>query len=297
MAIQWYPGHMHKATKEIKQNLSKVDVIIEVLDARLPYSSQNPVIQALDSQKPRIKLLNKQDLADPEITAEWIEAFKQTSTVNALAVSASEQGKVKHAVHTAVEQFVSINKRSTRSVNALITGIPNVGKSTLINGLAGKHIAKTGNEPAVTKGMQRIDCGQGLMLFDTPGILWPKIHNEHSGYRLAFTGAIKNTAMDADDVAFYACEYVMTHYPEQLMAHFKLDQLPETEMELFQAVGENRGRLGKGGKVNLYQMTEIFLNELRAGLIGRLSYETPAMIEREEAVLRAKAAKDEQANR
>jgi len=179
-----------------------------------------------------------------------------------------------------------------------IIGRPNVGKSTLINSIAGKTIAKTGNEPAITKGQQRISLGNKITLLDTPGILWPKIHNENSGYRLALTGAIKSTAMDSDDVAFFASDYLLKHYAERLMERYQFSTLPETEMEFLEQLGAKRGCLRAGGHVDLEKVSALLLNELRSGKLGPLSFETPAMVDVEKAeveVMKAeKAALKEQ---
>ena len=163
----------------------------------------------------------------------------------------------------------------------MVTGIPNVGKSSLINCLAGKHIAKTGNEPAVTKGQQRINLRNGIMLLDTPGILWPKIDNPNGTYRLATTGAIKDTAMTYEDVAFFAAEFLLANYSDRLEERFKFDQLPRSEIELLEIIGAQRGCLRAGGKVDLERVSTIFINELRAGILGPVSYETPAVIKEE----------------
>jgi ribosome biogenesis GTPase A len=171
------------------------------------------------------------------------------------------------------------------AINALIMGIPNVGKSTIINTLAGKVIAKTGNEPAITKGQQTINLHNGIMLVDTPGILWPKIDNENSGYRLAVTGAIKNTAMSYDDVAFYAIEFFLKAYPNLLMQRFKLTELPPTEAEFLEIAGRQRGCLSEGNVVNIEKISRILLTEFRDGILGRISLETPAAAEQEKIVV------------
>jgi ribosome biogenesis GTPase A len=164
-------------------------------------------------------------------------------------------------------------------------GIPNVGKSTLINILAGRMIAKTGNEPAITKTQQRIAIGNGIILLDTPGLLWPNVENKNSGYRLATTGAIKDTAINHDPIAFFAAEYLLHHYPSYLKTRFQLEPLPETEQQLMDAIGKNRGCLRSGGRVDMDKVSKILLTELRAGMIGRISLETPAMMEQELAEL------------
>jgi len=194
MAIQWFPGHMHKARKEIKEIMPKIDMIIEVLDARIPYSSENPLVKQLRGDKPCIKLLNKSDLADPEITQLGRDHFQSERNIKATAVTQEQHEQIKQSLQLCKQVFPQRNL-SVRPIRVLIMGIPNVGKSSVINTLAGRMIAKVGNEPAITKRQQKIILDNGIELMDTPGFLWPKIHNVNSGYRLAVTGAIKSTAM------------------------------------------------------------------------------------------------------
>jgi ribosome biogenesis GTPase A len=186
---------------------------------------------------------------------------------------------------------------SGRLINTLIVGIPNVGKSTLINILAGRMIAKTGNEPAITKMQQRIAIGNGIVLLDTPGVLWANLENKNTGYRLATTGAIKDTAINHEQIAYFAADYLLQHYPEHVKTRFQLEQLPASELELLEAIGKSRGCLRSGGRVDMDRVSKILLAELRAGMIGRMSYETPEMMEQELAeltIIRAeKAAKKE----
>lgn len=276
MSINWYPGHMHKATGEIKDMLPKVDCIIEVLDARIPYSSENPQIEQLRQDKPTIKLLNKMDLADPKLTDEWINEFQQDQSVKSFAVTTLEPDKIKNLIHRIKTMFPG-HEEKAHPLNVLIMGIPNVGKSTIINTLAGRHIAKTGNEPAVTKGQQKINLNNGIMLWDSPGILWPKIENQQSGYRLAATGTIKNTAIDHDDIAFWLADYLIQQEPEKLKARYELENLPQTELEFLETIGHKRGCLASGGRVDLDKISKQFLNDFQDGLIGRVTLETPKM--------------------
>jgi ribosome biogenesis GTPase A len=284
MSINWFPGHMSRAIKDIKDLLPKVDLIIEVLDARIPYSSANPVIEQFRGAKPGIKLLSKSDLADPAVTLQWLAHFQRASDVRALAVSTEQPEQIRNLLHVC-RQLTGGKTDKLGNITALITGIPNVGKSTLINTLAGKSIAKTGNEPAITQGQQRIDLHNGLVLIDSPGILWPKIHNAASGYRLALTGAIKDTAIDHDDVVFFGVAYWLEHYPALMRQRFKFETLPATELELLETVGRQRGCLTHGGRVDLHKIASVVLNEFRSGMLGAISLETPAMAEAEQIVV------------
>lgn len=294
MSIHWYPGHMHKAQKEMKELLPQVDLLIEVLDARIPYSSENPAIALLRGDKPCIKVLSKSDLADPDITAIWQDHLEQERGVKTFATTTDQPGKMKLLIDLC-RQMLPVKDAGIKTINTMIVGIPNVGKSTLINILADRVIAKTGNEPAVTKSQQRINLGSGIVLFDTPGILWPKVENPNSSYRLATTGAIKDTAMEYDDVGFFAADYLIKAYPELLKVRYKLDTIPDTELAFLDMAAAARGALTAGGRVNMHKICELLVNEFRSGKIGRISLETPAMIEveeREMAELAAKKAAD-----
>jgi ribosome biogenesis GTPase A len=290
MAVHWYPGHMHKAQKEIKEVLPQVDVLIEVLDARIPYSSENPMIAQLRGDKPCIKVLSKTDLADPSVTADWQHYLEQERSVKTFASTTQEPAKMKQIIDLCRKMLPERNA-SVKDINTMIVGIPNVGKSTLINILADRVIAKTGNEAAVTKSQQRINLGNGITLFDTPGILWPKLENPNSGYRLASTGAIKDTAMEYDDVGFFAADYLIKTYPDFLKERFKLDVIPDTEIAFLEMAAASRGALMRGGRVNLHKICEVLINELRAGKLGRISLEKPSMIEQEVQLMAEIAAK------
>jgi len=289
MAIQWFPGHMHKARKEIKQVMPKIDLIIEVLDARIPYSSENPLIAELRGDKPCIKLLNKSDLADAKVTQLWIDHFQAARNIKALAVTQEQPAKIKQTLKLC-RQFFPDRNVSVKPIRVLIMGIPNVGKSSVINTLAGRFIAKVGDEPAITKRQQKIILDNGIELMDTPGFLWPKIHNVNSGYRLAVTGAIKSTAMEYDDVALFAAGYFSDAYPQLLCKRYKLDELPQGDMQVLEAIAKKRGCLQAGGAVNLHKVSEILLNEFRAKLIGAMSLETPEMIHAELDAMRSESS-------
>jgi ribosome biogenesis GTPase A len=274
--IQWFPGHMHKAHKQIKEVLPQVDIIIEVVDARIPYSSENPLIAAIREKTPCIKVLNKSDLADPEITQQWIEYLEQDQDIKAIAITTSKPEQV-HQITKLCEQMLPNRLGQDKQIRAMIMGIPNVGKSTIINILADRIIAKTGNEPAVTKNQQRIRLPSGIMLSDTPGFLWPKIENANSGYRLAVTGAIKDTAIEYEDIAYYAAEYLIEHYLPRLQKRYEFEETPQSDHELMELIAKRRGALRAGGHFDIYKVSTILLNELRSGALGPISIETPAM--------------------
>jgi len=240
--INWYPGHMHKASKEMRQIIPQVDLIIEVIDARIPFSSQNPMLAEIRGDKPCIKVLSKSDLADPVLTKQWQDYFEQENNVKTIALSTQQPEKMRDLLELCHKMVpIQDSASGANRLQAMIMGIPNVGKSSLINILAGKVIAKTGNEPAVTKMQQRIKLDQGIVLLDTPGVLWPKLENRHGGYRLAITGAIKETAVSNDDIAMYAVDYFRTQYPQLLKERYQLDELPIDEMSLLGMIGIKRG--------------------------------------------------------
>lgn len=301
MAIQWYPGHMHKAQKEIREALPKVDLVIEVVDARIPYSSTNPqvsqFIAAEVNPKPVIRVLNKCDLADASITQLWCNAFDQMHGTKSLAITSKHPEQVRKINALCHKIFPDFEEKG-RPIKAMIMGIPNVGKSTIINLLSGRTIAKVGNEPAVTKRQQRIDLDNGIILFDTPGFLWPKIENTNSSYRLAITGAIKDTVVEYDDIAYYAAEFLRDHYPEMLKKNFELEELNGDTTQLLDDIGRRRGCLQSGGRIDLDRVCKIFIHEYRNFTMGPISLETPKMVEQElvevEEQLRLKAEKDEQ---
>jgi ribosome biogenesis GTPase A len=294
MAIQWYPGHMHKASKELKKILSTVDLFIEVLDARIPFSSENPMLAEIRGDKPCIKILNKSDMADAEKTQQWQEYFEQEKNVKTLALTAQEPDRAEDILELC-HKMMPGKSDSVKNIQALIMGIPNVGKSTLINTLAGRQIAKTGNEPAVTKLQQRIKLDRGIVLVDTPGMLWANLENPHTGYRLAVTGAIKETAFDNVDIAYYAIAYFKKQYPELIKKRYELTELVGNELEMLETIGAKRGCLRAGGQVDLERISKILLTEFRSMMLGPITLEIPDMMEKElielEEIRAKKAAK------
>ncbi|GFO68026.1 ribosome biogenesis GTPase A [Geomonas limicola] len=275
MTIRWYPGHMSKALESIADLIKKVDVVIEVLDARLPLSSSNHQLQALRRTKPWVKVLNKPDLADPAVTAAWLKQFKGESGVSALAISAKKQLEAKKLIKLC-KQLSPKSGRPGFPVRVMVVGIPNVGKSTLINTLAGKSLAKVGDKPAITTVNQRIEL-DGIVLSDTPGVLWPDMDDQEGAYRLAASGAIGANALDYHMVALFAAEYLMRRYPELTKSRYKLVELPESPSALIEEIGSSLGCLIAGGEIDLNRASEAFLRELRAGKIGRISFEEPAL--------------------
>ena len=274
MVIEWFPGHMAKAKRQIAEVMPKIDIVIEVLDARLPVSSSNPLLEKLRGYKPCIKVLNKSDLADPAVTKSWVAYFDQLAGVKALPIEASKRSTVGQ-ITDLCRRMVPNRGVPGKTLRAMVVGIPNVGKSTLINTLAGRKIARVGDKPAITTCPQQIDLRNGIHLADTPGLLWPDIHNQKSAYRLAATGAIGDAAMDYVDVALYAAEYLMKHYPKPLAARYKFQDAPESASELVDRIGRRRGCLIAGGQLDQQRASELLLRELRAGLIGRVSLESP----------------------
>ncbi|WP_425272959.1 ribosome biogenesis GTPase YlqF [Parageobacillus thermantarcticus] len=281
MTIQWFPGHMAKAKREVQEKLKLIDIVFELLDARIPMSSRNPMINEILGNKPRIVLLNKADMADEAITQQWITYFQQQQ-LRALAIDAQTGTGIKQIVAASKEmlkdkfaKMAAKGIKNPRPMRALIVGIPNVGKSTLINRLAGRNIAKTGDKPGVTKAQQWIKVGKEMELLDTPGILWPKFEDEEVGLKLATTGAIKDTILNLQDVAVYALNFLKQHYPERLKERYSLDGIPEEIAELFAAIGKRRGCLVSGGAIDYDKVAEIVLHDIRTEKLGRISFETP----------------------
>ena len=292
MQIQWFPGHMNKARNEVKAALPKVDVLIEVLDARIPYSSENPMLRELRGNKPTLKVLAKSDLADPQLTKEWLAWHERKDGVKARAITTDNIPLIR-SIPSLCTRMLPHKQDEGKRIMAMIVGIPNVGKSTLINALAGRTIAKTGNEPAVTKGQQRINIANGFSLLDTPGMLWPKVENPASGFRLAAVGSIKETAMEYEDVAAFIVKYLLKHYADRLQNRYQLDPMPTDMLETLDTIAKKRGCLGRSGVVDYERVCKIVITELRSGMLGPMTLETPSLIETEVAELEIElAAKD-----
>lgn len=280
MTIQWYPGHMAKALRLVSERLKNVDLVLEIRDARIPYSSSNPKVAELCKNKPRMIILNKANMADVKVTNQWIEYY-QNQGLTALPVDLitgfNVDKIVPYAKAALKEVFMKEREKGLkeRPIKALIIGIPNVGKSTLINTLAKRKVAQTGDRPGVTKAEQWINVNEQMMLLDTPGVLWPKFENQMIGLRLAVTGAIKDEILNLDEVAIFALDYIKTHYPNQLQERFKLSEIPDDHIELMDAIGRARGCLLPGNRINYDKVIHLILHEIRNQLLGRISFETP----------------------
>ena len=275
MAIQWFPGHMYLTKKAIEERVKAIDVVIELLDARLPGSSANPMLAELTGHKPALKVLNKQDLADPVQTAGWLAHYSALPGTRALALDASMATPARALVQ-ACHELAPNRGGMAKPMRVLICGIPNVGKSTLINTLTARRAAKTGDEAGITKLEQRITLADDFYLYDTPGVLWPRIIVAKSGYNLAASGGIGRNAFNEEEVALELLEYLKTHYPQALTSRYKLAQVEAlSDEDLLTAIGRQRGALQSGQRVNLQKAAEIVIYDFRAAALGRVTLETP----------------------
>ncbi len=289
--VQWFPGHMKKAKDIIVNNLKLVDVVIELLDARIPYSSANPMLQEIIAGKPRLVALNKSDLADRAITKRWVEYFKKQG-IPAVAVDAPQGRGIKQLVAMTEElarpmtdKLVSKGAKA-RAARVMILGIPNVGKSSLINRLAGSNKAKTADKPGVTRAKQWIRLGGNLELLDTPGILWPKFEDMTAGLKLAFTGAINDEVVDRELITGVFLQTMASMYPERLQERYKLTgELPKEPHELLELIGRKRGCLVKGGIVDTEKAQRIVMTDFRSGKLGTVSLDMPPEAEAQDIEL------------
>lgn len=276
MATPWYPGHMNKARRVIAEALPTKDVVIEVLDARMPKASSNPVLTRLRRGKPCVKVLCKSDLADPAVTAEWLSFLerREPDNVVALALSKMRPEEIRTKVVGACQRLAPNRSGPGKMVRALIVGIPNVGKSTLINTLMERKVAKVGDEPAVTKAEQLVTLKSGMLVSDHPGILWPSIEDE-AAMILAVGGAIPDTVLDYEEAGFFAAKAFLEHYPQRLVERFKLDPLPDSPLDLLEAIGRKTGCLRAGGVVDRQKAGGHLVHAFRSGKLGRISLERP----------------------
>ena len=281
MNIQWYPGHMTKTRRQIQADLKLVDLVAEIIDARIPISSRNPDIDEIVGDKPRLIILNRADQADPAMNKAWGDWFRQRGwwvmETNARDGKGVNQfsAAIKSALKDKIEQWKAKGLVG-RPVRAMVVGVPNVGKSTFINQVAKKKSAKAGNKPGVTRGKQWVNVDPGLDLLDTPGILWPKFEDEITGMHLAFTGAVKDEIMDRETLACHLIEILGARYPQAVTDRYKVEPQPgQPGWELLEACGRKRGFLISGGEVDTERMARVLLEEYRSGKLGNFTLETP----------------------
>ncbi|HSV36740.1 MAG TPA: ribosome biogenesis GTPase YlqF [Ramlibacter sp.] len=275
MAIQWFPGHMNLTRKAIGERIKDIDVVIEVLDARLPGSSANPLLAEMTGHKPTLKILNKQDVADPARTEQWLLHYNAQPGTRALALQASNAAAVQ-PLAAACQALAPGRGGMAKPMRVLICGVPNVGKSTLINALTNKRHAKTGDEAGITKLEQRITLADDFYLYDTPGLLWPRIIVAKSGYNLAASGAVGRNAYDEEEVALELLDYLRQHYAGLVEARFRIEGVAAMkDEEVLEAVGRKRGALLGKGRINTQKAAEIVIQEFRAATLGRVTLETP----------------------
>jgi len=284
MNIQWYPGHMTKTRRQIEADLKQVDAVCEIVDARIPISSRNPDIDEICGNKPRMVILNRMDLADPSATNRWVSYFKSKGIVAVPTDCKTKKGinAFMPAVRSILKEKIDRDaaKGMKRAIRVMIVGIPNVGKSTLINQISGRKGAKAENRPGVTRGKQWVTVDGGLLLLDTPGILWPKFEDPNVGLALAFTGAVKEDVIDLEELACRLMELLYKRYPQAVADRYGI-ALEENAAgyELLTAAGKRRGFLLSGGEINTERMAKVLLDEYRSGKLGRFTFEIPEDIQ------------------
>lgn len=280
MNIQWYPGHMTKTRRQIEADLKLVDAVCEIVDARIPLSSRNPDIDAICGSKPRILVLNRMDLADPAATRAWAAYFRGKGMTVLATDCKSRRGIAEFtpAVRTACAKKLERDAKRgmNRPLRVMVVGIPNVGKSTLINQISGRKGAKAENRPGVTRGKQWVTVDGGLQLLDTPGILWPKFDDPHVGMMLAYTGAVKEGVIDIEELACFLMELLNRYYPQTLLERYKIEAPQGTPgWQLLELAGRKRGYLVSGGEVHTERMAKVLLDEFRGGKLGKFTLEQP----------------------
>ncbi len=282
MNINWYPGHMKKTKELLKEQLKLVDVVWELLDARIPRSSKNPDIDPIIHGKPKIVILNKKDLADPRVTEDWVRHFKEQGItaipMNSIDSSSATQ-LLNESKNLLAEKLEARRAKGIRRevIRAMIVGIPNVGKSSMINKYAKKKSAKTGNKPGVTKGKQWVRIQKDLEMLDTPGILWPRLDDKKAALNLAFVGTIKDEIMDRETLGLRLVETLLENYPKDLFNRYGLENMDEeiTGLEVLDTIAKKRGCMFKGNEVDYLRVANVLLDEFRSGMIAKISLETP----------------------
>ena len=280
MNIQWYPGHMTKTRRQIEADLKQVDAVCEIVDARIPLSSRNPDIDAICGSKPRMIVLNRMDLADPAATKKWRDYFKGKGMAVLATDCKSRQGINEFTLAARVACAEKLERDAARGMNrplrVMIVGIPNVGKSTLINQISGRKGAKAENRPGVTRGKQWVTVDSGLQLLDTPGILWPKFNAPQVGMMLAYTGAVKEGVIDIEELSCRLMELLHKYYPQVLADRYKVEAEQGTPgYELLEQAGRKRGLLLRGGEVHTERMAKVLMDEFRSGKLGKFTLEMP----------------------
>ena len=280
MNIQWYPGHMTKTRRQIEADLKLVDAVCEIVDARIPISSRNPDIDSICGNKPRIIVLNRMDLADQDATKRWLQYFRQKGMAAVATDCKSRKGigEFQPAVRSVLKEKIERNaaKGMNKPLRVMIVGIPNVGKSTLINQISGRKGAKAENRPGVTRGKQWVTVDSGLLLLDTPGILWPKFEDPEVGMMLAYTGAVKENVIDNEELAYHLMELLWKYYPDTVRQRYKVDMPEDTPgYELLEEAGRKRGFLMARGEINTERMAKVLLEEYRSGKLGHFTLEVP----------------------
>lgn len=279
MQLQWYPGHMTKAKRAMQEDIRLIDVILELVDARIPASSKNPDINQLANNKSRVILLNKSDMADPDLLEPWMRYYEKQGYL-ALAVNAKKRNELKQVqslIQKACREKIERDRKrgiKNRPVRAMIVGIPNVGKSTFINSFAGRACTKTGNKPGITRGKQWIRLNPQVELLDTPGILWPKFENQTVGQRLAFVGSIKDELLSSAELALELISFLKQEYPDTLQTHYQIDETKEG-VPLLEELALRRGCLNKGNEPNLDKAAFLLLDDFRNARLGRITLERP----------------------
>ena len=294
MVYQWYPGHMSKAKRQMQEDIKLIDVVIELVDARIPYSSKNPDIDKLAKNKSRILLLNKADMADPDATAEWKAYYEKKGYFVALVNSKAGKGvrNVQDVIQEACKEKIERDKKKgimNRPIRAMIVGIPNVGKSTFINSFAGKACAKTGNKPGVTKGKQWIKLNKNVELLDTPGILWPKFEDQQVGMHIAFIGSINDNILQPTEMAYELCKFLQKNYSGMLHAKYDIEE-SEDGLVALERIAKKRACLLKGGVLDLEKASIFIMDDFRNTRIGRITLERPSMIDEKEREKKEKEA-------
>lgn len=278
--IQWFPGHMQKARRQIEEKLSIIDIVYELLDARIPESSKNPLLGDIIRNKPKLVILNKSDLADDSKTKQWIEVYEKAG-IQCIAIN-SLSGNILNKVYKKTQEILQplVKKEKQRGMKArafraMVIGIPNVGKSQFINNLAGKHKVKTGNMPGVTKSQSYIKTNSNLLLLDNPGVLWPKFENQTVGFNLALLGSIKDEILSLDEVALFGIKFLLKNYPRSINERYKITDENLSPLEILELIGKKRGCLLSGGVIDYDRTINLFLYDVRNLKLGKLTLETP----------------------